>query len=152
VVASNRVLARALILVAVTLSLPSVARSQVGISSGLTQITLVARVAPHGSIKGVSAERETGRMGGLREASTTVRLSANAGYRLVVKAAGTPSSRVWVRAVTGEFQELTAGSSVTVARGTQAVESEREVQYRIESAGDELGLPVRYELAIAPQI
>jgi hypothetical protein len=141
-----------LILIAVTLSIPSVARSQVGISSGLTQIALVARVGPYGSIRVVSAERETGRTGRMREASTTVRLSANTGYRLVVKAAGASSTRIWVRAITGEFQELTAGSSVTIARGTQGVESDREVQYRIESAGDELGLLVRYELAIAPQL
>jgi hypothetical protein len=152
VVASKLVLARALLLVAVTLSLPTVARSQVGIRSGLTQIALVAHVAPSGSIRGVSAERETGRAGGMREASTTVRLSANTGYRLVVKAAGASSTRLWVRAVSGEFQELTAGSSVTVAQGNRGVDSEREVQYRIESAGNGLDLPVRYELAIAPQL
>lgn len=55
-------------------------------------------------------------MGSVRETSVAVRLSANTGYQLIVRGTGSPTSRVWVRATNGEFQELTAGSSVTVAR------------------------------------
>jgi hypothetical protein len=151
VAAPLRKLAQTLALGAM-LALPQVAYGQVGITSGMTQVALVARVAPRGSIQGVSAERETGRMGALREASVTVRMSANTGYRLVVKAAGTSTSRIWVRAMTGEFQELTAGSSVTVARDAhRAGQWEREVQYRIEG-GDLNSLPVRYEIAVSPQL
>jgi hypothetical protein len=63
------------------------------------------------------------------------------------------ASHIWVRGVNGEFQELTAGSSVTVARGMHgAGEWDREVQYRIESAGDLNSLPVRYEIALNPQL
>jgi hypothetical protein len=63
------------------------------------------------------------------------------------------ASRIWVRGVNGDFQELTAGSSVTVGRGTHAAgQWEREVQYRIESAGELNSLPVRYEMAINPQL
>jgi hypothetical protein len=132
---------------------PPVARAQVGILSGVAQVALVAHVVSRASVQGVSGERVTGRVGGVRKASATVRISANTGYRLIVRRAGAPSSRVWVRAVTGEFRELTEGSSVTVAQGTYgAVESEREIQYRIEAAGEEEGLPVRYEMAISPQL
>jgi hypothetical protein len=145
--------ARTLVILGVVLTLPRVAQGQVGITSGLTQVALVAHVAPRGSIQGVSATRETGRVGGLRATSTTVHISANTGYRLVVKAAGAPASRIWVRAVNGEFQELTAGSSITVARGGHTAGlAEREVQYRLESAGGETSLPVRYEIAISPQL
>jgi hypothetical protein len=136
----------------VMLAVPAVVQCQVGISSGMVQVALVAHVAPRGSIQGVSAERETGRTGSLGERSVTVRMSANTGYRLMVRLAGASAARIWVRSVTGEFQELTAGSSVTVARDSHcAGQWEREVQYRTESAGD-LSLPVRYELSLSPQL
>jgi hypothetical protein len=115
--------------------------------------TLVAHIAPRGSIQGVSAERETSRMGSIREASVMVRVAANTGYQLMVRGTAVADSRIWVRGVDGEFQELTAGSSVTVARGTHAAgQWDREVQYRIESAGDLNSLPVRYEIALSPQL
>jgi hypothetical protein len=119
----------------------------------MAQIALVAHIAPRGSIQGVSAERETARMGSVREASVMVRVAANTAYQLMVRGTAVAASRVWVRDVNGEFQELTAGSSVTVARGTHAAgEWDREVQYRIESAGELNSLPVRYEMAINPQL
>ena len=144
---------RILAALGVVLALPGVAESQVGITSGVTQIALVAHVAPRGSIQAVSAERETGRMGSVREASVSVRVVANTGYQLVVRGTAVTTSRIWVRGVNGEFQELTASSSVTVARGTHAAgQWEREVHYRIESAGDLNSLPVRYEIAIDPKL
>jgi hypothetical protein len=135
------------------LAITSGAEGQVGLTSGMTQVALVARVAPRGSIQGVSAQRETGKIGAVREVSVTVRMTTNTGYRLVVKATEVPAARIWVRSVTGEFQELTAGSSVIVARDTRcAGQWEREVRYRIEElAGAPAILPVRYELAITPQ-
>jgi hypothetical protein len=149
---SRQVLTRALSALGIV-ALPGIAQSQVGITSALSQIALVAHVPTRTSIQRVGAERETGRLGGIREASATLRISANTGYRLMVRAAGVPASRIWVRAASGEFQELTAGSSVTVGRGTHSADQlEREVQYRIESAGDEKTLPVRYEIAISPQL
>ncbi|HEV2086082.1 MAG TPA: hypothetical protein VGR09_13475 [Gemmatimonadales bacterium] len=151
--ASRQVLVRTLAVLGVVLALPGVAESQVGIPSGLVQVALVAHVAPRGSIQNVSAERETGRMGSVREALVTVRVAANTGYQLVVRGSAVAGSRIWVRGVNGEFQELTAGSSVTVARGTRAAgQWDREVQYRIESAGDLKSLPVRYEIAINPTL
>jgi hypothetical protein len=137
----------------VVLSTPRLAQSQVGLTSGLAQVTLVAHVAPRGSIQDVGALQETRSLGTVREASVMVRLSANTGYQLRVSAAGVSTSRIWVRSVTGQFQEITPGSSVTVARDSRrAGEWEREVQYRIESAGDLNSLPVRYEIAINPQL
>lgn len=135
------------------LATPRVAESQVGLVSGLTQVTLVAQIAPRGSIQDVSAGRETGRIGSVREASVMVRGAANTGYQLMVRGTAFTTSRIWVRGVNGEFQELSAGSSVTVARGTHATgQWEREVQYRIESAGDLNSPPVRYEIALNPQL
>ena len=151
--ASRQVLVRTVAALGVVLGLPGVAQSQVGISSGVAQIALVAHIPPRGSIQGVSAERETARMGSVREASVMVRVAANTGYQLVVRGTTVAGSRVWVRGVNGEFQELTAGSSVTVARDTHAAgQWDREVQYRIESAGDLNSLPVRYEIALNPQL
>jgi hypothetical protein len=54
--------------------------------------------------------------------------------------------------VTGEFQELAAGSSVTVARATHcAGQWEREVEFRIE-LGEANRLPARYQIAFSPQL
>ena len=135
---------------------PQGVEAQIGLTSGMAQVALVARIAPRGSIQGVSGQRETRRVGTIREASVTVRMSANTGYQLMVKGTGTSTSRIWVQATNGEFQELTAGSSVTVARDTHcAGQWEREVHYRIEapeSTTDQTVLPVRYEIAINPVI
>jgi hypothetical protein len=151
--ALRRAMVRILAALGVVLALPGVAESQVGITSGVTQIALVAHVAPRGSIQAVSAERETSRMGSVREASVSVRVTANTGYQLVVRGTAVTTSRIWVRGVNGEFQELTAGSSVTVARGAHAAGLwEREVQYRMESAVDLNSLPVRYEIVINPTL
>jgi hypothetical protein len=86
-----------------------------------------------------------------------VKLSANTGYQLAVRAAERQASRIWVRSVTGQFQQLTRGSAVTVARDTHcAGEWEHEVHYRIEaeekSDSSLYTLPVRYEIAINPQL
>jgi hypothetical protein len=47
----------------VLLALPRVLEAQVGLTSGMAQVTLVARVAPRGTIQGVSPQRETGNSG-----------------------------------------------------------------------------------------
>jgi hypothetical protein len=151
--ASRQIIVRTVVALGVVLALPGVAESQVGITSGMAQIALVAHIAPRGSIQAVSAEQETARTGTVREASVMVRVAANTGYQLVVRGTAVAASRLWVRGVNGEFQELIAGSSVTVARGMHAAgEWDREVQYRIESAGDLSSLPVRYEIALNPQL
>jgi hypothetical protein len=151
--ASRKVLVRTVAALGVVFALPGVAQSQVGLPSGVAQIALVAHIAPRGSIQGVSAERETGRIGSVRESSVMVRVDANTGYQLMVRGTAIADSRIWVRGVSGEFQELTAGSSVTVARGTHAAgQWDREVQYRIESASNVNSLPVRYEIAIDPTL
>lgn len=135
---------------------PRGAQGQVGITSGMAQVALVARIAPRGSIQGVSAQRET-TTGTLRNGSVTVNVSANSGYQLRVRGTAASASRIWVRAVSGEFQEVKAGSAVTVAKDAQcAGQWEREVQYRIESQNGEAGtsapLPVLYEIAISPTL
>ena len=139
----------------VLLASPQVLKAQVGLTSGMAQVALVTRVAPRGSIEGVTPHREIGRTSTVREAAVTVRLSANTGYQLVVRRTAAPVSRLWVRAASGEFQELKAGSAVTVAREPRGGgQSDRQVHYRIEATeGVERvmePLPVRYEIAISP--
>jgi hypothetical protein len=135
---------------------PGGAHGQVGITSGLAQVALVARIAPRGSIQGVSAQRET-TTGTLRYGSVTVKVSANSGYQLRVRGTAASASRIWVRAVSGEFQEVKAGSAVTVAKDAQcAGQWEREVQYRIQTQAGGVStpapLPVVYEIAISPTL
>lgn len=131
-----------------------VAEAQVGIRSGVGQVTLIARRAPEGSIQAVTPAQQTGRAGRMIEASTMVRLSANSGYQLTVRGIGTSSAGIWVRDVNGTYQELAGGSSITVARGSHTDgQWERQVHYRVEAAqNDELAgpLPVYYEMRINP--
>jgi hypothetical protein len=135
------------------LTLPRPLPAQAGFSSNLTQVALVAQVAPRASIQGVGPAVETARQGHLKEASVSVRFATNTGYRLVVLGGRANGSRVWVRAVSGEYQELVPGASVTVARGTRSSgQWERQVSYRIESAADVVELPVRYEIVVDPTI
>jgi len=88
------------------------------------------------------------------EAVTTVRLSSNTGYRLIVRGLEGSTFPVWVRSATGEFVLLTAGTSVAVARATRGSEETlQDVYFRFESpvsGGTPPPLPVRYELAIDP--
>jgi hypothetical protein len=90
------------------------------------------------------------------EAVTTVRLSSNAGYRLIVRGLEGDSAQVWVRSITGEFVRLTPGTSVAVAgaaRGSK--ETLQDVYFRLEApvgGGTLPPLPVGYELAIDPTI
>lgn len=130
------------------------AEAQVGLTSGAARVTLIARSAPQGSIPAVSAPERFAQVGSLRETAVNVKLSANTSYRLVVRGTAANGTKVWVRSVTGEFQELTEGTAVTVARDAAAPGIEQQVQFRIEgSDGNAPGaLPVRYDLVIAPTI
>jgi hypothetical protein len=95
-------------------------------------------------------------MGLLREAATTLRLSSNSGYQLIVRGVPGSTSRVWVQSSTGEFVELTAGASVTVAHDAPGLgETLRDVHFRFlaPASGDTLPpLPVRYDIAINPTL
>ena len=129
--------------------------AQVGISSGIAQVTLVARVPLRASMPGVSSVRDTPGKGRVSEGSVTVRFSANTTYRLVVRGTDLHSgSRVWVRSGPGDYTEIKAGQSVTVGRGGgTGVHAEREVSYRIESSEEGVqGLPLRYEVVVDPSI
>src|SRR4051812_36273803 len=64
------------------------AAAQVGLASAVGSVTLVAHVDPQGSISSVTPPRQTGQTELLMEAVTTVRLSSNAGYRLIVRGLG----------------------------------------------------------------
>ena len=130
--------------------------AQVGLSTGVAQVALVARSAPRAAIQRVGPALEMGRNGTTQDVSVSVGLVANTGYRLVV--VGTPAangSRLWVRGIDGEFQELTPGAAVTVARdGHAAGEWEREVSYRAETSPPDgvQVLPVRYEIRVEPTL
>ena len=138
----RQVLGRMLVTAGI-LGLPQDAHAQVGITSGLAQVALVAHVPTAASMQEVSVGRQTAR----------ILISANSGYRLMVKAVGVPTSRIWIKAANGEFQELTATASITVAREVySAGQSEREIQYTIDSKGGTEIIPIRYEIAINPQL
>jgi hypothetical protein len=121
------------------------AEAQVGIQSGVAQVSLIARSLPQGSLQAVAGE-----------GTLNLRVSANKGYSLVVRGASqTTGSRTWVRSVNGEFQEVTPGSSVTVVRDQDGtVDVQQTIEYRVESAtaGEQDRLPFTYELHIAPTI
>ena len=155
-------ISRRLVALTILAVAPSALQAQVGLTSGSTRITLIARVAPRASINGVSPAQETARRGALSEGTVKVRMAANTGYRLVVVGTAPVSSndqsvsRVWVRAENGRFEELKAGTAVTVVRGHHAdAASEPEVSFRSERSASGEGsqaLPVRYEVRIDPTI
>ena len=100
--------------------------------------------------------RELSRHGSVRESLATVRIVANAGYRLVVRRAPGAAARVWVKSANGEFQEVTSGSSVTVDRGEpNAGERESEVHIRVDRPGSDKipdPPPVLYDLVMNPTL
>lgn len=139
-----------------TLAGAAPAAAQAGVESNVAQVALLVRVPLEASIRSVGPAVPSGRGGSVTEESVVVRLRTNTGYRMM--AVGLPSSRgsrIWVRSAGGEYQELVAGSSVTVARELRtAGELEREVSYRVESAGGDRveSLPVRYDVVVTPAI
>lgn len=139
-----------------TLAGPAPAAAQAGAESNVAQIALLVRVPLEASIRSVGPAVRSGRGGSVTEESVVVRFRTNTGYRLM--AVGLPSSRgsrIWVRSADGEYRQIAAGSSVTVARDLRtAGELEREVSYRVESAGSDRlePLPVRYDVVVTPAI
>ena len=140
-------------------ALPGMLHAQVGLMSGLAQVTLVARVAPQASIEGLGPALEVGSQGTLREVSVAVGVAANTGFRLVVlrtdaeaMASGRPSP-LWVRAVNGDYQLLGHDLPIVVVReGPTPGQTEREVHYRVETRDWLHSLPVRYEIVIDPEL
>jgi len=135
-----------------SLCLGPAAAAQVGLSSGIAQVSLLARRSTQGALS-AGATREVRRVGSVRETTATVRISANSGYRLAVRRAPGTDTRVWVKSIDGNFQELTGNTPVTVDRGTRSGrEREREVQFRVEGPGSDRAtlLPVFYDLVMSP--
>lgn len=130
--------------------------AQVGLPSDIAQVTLVARSAPRASLPAVGPVGVRVSHGAIREAAVKVSFSTNTSYHLVVRGVAAGSKgRLWVRAARGDYREVLAGSSVTVARGAHSSGSaEREVSYRFESDATHqpLSLPVRYEIVVVPAI
>ena len=126
-------------------------RAQVGISSSMTQVALVVWAPAHVVMPGVSAHREIGRRGDLREAAVRIHLLANSGSRLVARANAGATSRVWIHLADDHFQELVPGRSVTLP-GRGHGSSEREVRYLTDGRSSLLELPVHFELVIDPVI
>ena len=141
------------VLAVLALACASSLEAQVGLSSGAARVALIVRVAPLTSMPAVSPAREIQSQEEMTEGAVNLRYSVNSPYRLVVRATDShPTSRVWVRAAEGEYQEVIAGSSVTVTRGAHSAgPQEREVRYRIESRRS-LELPVRFEIVMDPAI
>jgi hypothetical protein len=141
-----------------SLGKPAELSGQVGLASGLGRVVLIARSASHGSIDsvGIPVQRSDGAG---REIVVAVRVSANTAYRLSVIRNDTkdsPYGEVEVRGLSGGFQTVEWGTSILVGRGQAEAGTESlMVLYRTEamtSSGRVPAPPVRYELAIAPQL
>ena len=152
----------AAVFIAVLLVPAERAEAQVGLASRESRVSLVARV-PSGASMVASLPRVLGERGAVSEASVTVRLAGNSGYRLLVhrtapqRAAGTGNrGRIWVQGLDGTFHELQENSPVTVALDqSHTGELERDIVYRFETSGPADGmvsLPVRYEIAVNPTL
>ena len=136
------------------LTLSPAVQAQVGLTSGVAQVTLLARRSPQGALS-VGATRVVSRDGSVRETTATVRISANSGYWLAVRRSPAADARIWVRSIDGSFQELTRYTAVTVDRGAHTGgEQEREVQFRVQgpSSDRETPLPVFYDLIMSPTL
>jgi hypothetical protein len=143
----------------VMLTVTGTAQAQVGISSGLAQVVLVARSEPRASIDSVGTPIERGISGSTRELSVAVRVTTNTGYRLSVIRNDPRDSDwggIWVKTESGEFRNLDRGSTVLVARGeNEPRPGGLDVLYRVERVtqpGAVEAPPVRYEIAINPQL
>ncbi len=142
------------LLVAMALMSPPVGaglQAQVGLSSGVTQVSLVVRVPSQATMPAVSAQREIGRRGELREAAVRIHLQANSGYRLRARGNSGSTSRVWIHVANDDYQELIPGRTVTLPPDRHD-SSEREVRYLTDGSTSAAGLPVHFDLVIDPVI
>jgi hypothetical protein len=130
----------------------SAAQAQVGLTSGVAQVTLVARSSPQGALS-VGVTRDVSWEGSSRTMTAALRISANSGYRLAVRRSPDTAKRVWVKSIDGNFQELTGDTPVIVDRGAHTGgERAREVQFRVEGPRSDrpTPLPIFYELVMSP--
>jgi hypothetical protein len=139
------------------LAFSHVAAAQVGVSSRVARIELLAHVPARADIQEVHPALHWRWAGSMRETSVGLRLAANGGYRLLVKAATRGAgSRVWVRAMDGRFRELVPGAAIVVAEDPVGTgEVERQVQYRVQrnsKSSAKLAPPVRYEIVVNPTL
>jgi hypothetical protein len=142
------------LLVAMALLSPSVGtglQAQVGLSSGVSQISLMVRAPSHAAMPAVSVHRQIGRRGDLREAALRIHLLANSSYRLVARGNVGSTSRVWVQVANDDYQELIPGKSVALP-GTRRGSSEREIHYLTDGGTSSAELPLHFELVVDPII
>lgn len=125
-------------------------QAQVGISSGAARVSLVVRAGTHASMPALSAPREIGRRGELREAAIRIHLLANRGYHLVARSNAGSMSRVWIHMADDEYQELVPGRAVTLPRDERR--PEREVRYMTDGSTASADLPMHFELVLDPVI
>jgi hypothetical protein len=99
----------------------------------------------------LSAHREIGRRGDLKEAAIRINLLTNSGHRLVARGKAGSTSRVWIQVADEHYQELMPGTSMTLPGGPRG-SSDREVRYLTDGSTSIAELPVRFELVIDPII
>jgi hypothetical protein len=145
-----------LLVALLALGLAARAEAQVGLTSGIAQVGLIARAPLQGTIEGLETHGGIGLSSSQGNESITLRLSSNSGYRLIVRGSGVRSEelRIWFRSVAGELEEITDGSAVVVADGSKTTGiTERKVEYRVEGVTkDSEPLPVYYELQVSPSL
>jgi hypothetical protein len=148
-----RIARRAVLVVGLIAAGAGRSEAQIGLSSGVAQVVLMARAPVQGSIQGLFSEPGIGLPGGSSQGRITLHLSANTGYRLLARATDhSGGTRIWLRSVNGKMEEVTEATAVIVVddahpRGI----AERRVEYRVDGVvGEPDQLPVRYELQIKP--
>jgi hypothetical protein len=124
--------------------------AQVGISSGMRQVALVARAPSHLTLPSVS-HRKIGRRGDLDEAAVSISVPAGGGYRVVARGNAGITSRIWIQVADDGYQELTPGAAVMLP-GARHGSSEREVRYLTDGSASTADVPLRFELLIDPVI
>jgi hypothetical protein len=142
------------LLAAVALTGPLVGaelQAQVGLSSGVTRVSLLVRAPSYATMPAVSAQREIGRHGNLKETAVRIGLLSNSGYRLVARSDAGSTSRIWIHVAEDDYRELAPGKSVTLP-GERRGRSEHEVRYLTDGSTSSSELPLRFELVIDPII
>jgi hypothetical protein len=144
---------RALLFVGLIAAGAGRSEAQIGLSSGVARVVLMARAPVQGSIQGILSEPGIGLSSAGSQGRITLQVSANTGYRLLVRATDrSGGSRIWLRSVNGKMEEVTEATAVIVVDDAHPTGvAERRVEYRVDGVVDEPDqLPVRYELQINP--
>jgi len=127
------------------------------LTSAVARVQLTAVVPARVALDPSGALVRMIRRGTGTEVVAGVGASSNTRYELAVYRTDAPSpelaTRIWVATDRGRLEELSAGRAVVAARGIGPDDgASRTLRLRIEGEAPAEGLPVRYELRVAPTL